>query len=389
MDPEGSRSYLRRVGGLSLLAAAGLALILAAWAGGSASRLPGSPDRPWAGPFPVTAFPASTPGSFDRRSLDLALSRCRLIDSTSTVPVLAHGLLLWGRGPHRAEGIPGDRVIDRLLDHDEYVRAFKPHHPLLVRTRYGVRFAEQLDEIVGDERLGREAHVGQLISALAECGIPLDRPIRTPEGPATLKDVLDDLIANFTLDNELDWSLMALTLYLPPAKGWRNKFGAEFTFDQLASRFLERPLGEGSPCAGTHTLYTLALMLQANRRSHILAPVVEGRIVGYLASARDQLARAQHADGYWTVDWAKNNPLRGGRGDVIDAVWMTGHHLDWMAIVPTDLRISEPGLVRASRFVCQQAAAHDRDTVVARCCSFFHGIRATQRLIGDIAPSPH
>jgi hypothetical protein len=359
------------------LSAVGLWILL----GSSSHR---QPQGSHPGAVAVVPVPAFGPGEFDRHVVGEAMAKCRLGDSDSKVAVLAHGLMLWGPVADRQrEPLVGSPLIEQILDNEKYREAYGTRHPLLIRTRYGARFADQRDELTTEERLDRESHVGQLLSILGECGVPLSSPIRTAEGPATLMNVLDDLVANFTLDHELDWSLAALALYLPPRRSWCNKFGTEFTFDQLAEHLLDRPLGQGSPCCGTHTLYTLAILLQVHRQEGILQQSTVGRLTGYLKAARERLIQNQTQDGFWTTDWAAVSDAHPdlGKDGVVQAIWMTGHHLDWMAIVPVDCRVPESGLRRAAEIVCRRTAATDSGQTLANCCYYFHGIRATLRLI--------
>src|SRR5207302_3298465 len=97
-----------------------------------------------------------------------------------------------------------------------------------------------------------ELHRDQTLAAFAELGLPLSFTLQGDGGTGTLRDVLDDSLANFHLgQKELAWTALAYALYLPPVKSWINRYGERFGFDQLVSEMLDRPL-DAESCGGTH-----------------------------------------------------------------------------------------------------------------------------------------
>lgn len=355
---------------LLLLASVGAIGIAAGW------RRPARPG-PAARPIRMFAY-----GAFSERDVEMdryraALEKCRPSASWHAMPALLHGLMLWGPQPNDPTG---PTLLACVLDHRSLVEAYGDHTPFLVRTRYGAQFSDS--RVTAKSRADRESHVGQALSILAELEVPPSRRIETADGPATMKDVIDDLVANYSPDAEPEWTVAALACYLPPERSWRNKFGEEYSFDEVASRLLERPHGLASPCAGTHTLYSLSVLLQVDRQASILSRDSRARAEAYLRRAASLLEKSQRGDGSWGIDWAREvDPARLWKRQ--EPIWMTGHHLDWMAIVPDVLRVPPDRLASAARFVARSIAAIPDETVPERdTCAYYHGPRAIRRLLG-------
>src|SRR5262249_37615733 len=157
---------------------------------------------------------------------------------------------------------------------------------------------------------------------------PLSQSIRLPGArEGTLQLVLDDLMANFVLEGEIYWDAVALALYVPPARAWKNKFGKEFTFDVLAEELLSRPVLD-SACAGTHRLIALTILLRVDEEERILSSAVHDRVYSLLKEVAQTLTVNQRADGAWQANWpealpgAKPSPSW-ARGDVTSEIIAT------------------------------------------------------------------
>lgn len=146
----------------------------------------------------------------------------------------------------------------------------------------------------------REAHRDQLLAVLGEIGIPLDAPVTTDRGPKPLRGLLDDSVANFSLDQgEIEWTALAYALYLPPQRQWTDKFGTAFQFDQLARELMRRELGEQRACSGTHLLYSLAVLCRVDESEPVLSQDTRRELRRYLAAMSDRAAASQRIDGSW------------------------------------------------------------------------------------------
>jgi hypothetical protein len=315
------------------------------------------------------------------RDFDEACEKCLPSEKWSSVSSLVHSILLWGNRCYLMIDDEAVGLLSVLTQHPTFEKYFGQRSPLLASTRYGARFFGNTWTTSNEENQSREAHAGQVLAVLAECGVPLTQKIQTSDGlNLSLRSVLDDAKANFSMDTEIEWITAAVALYDSQQPIWSNRFGENISLDRLANALANRELTR-SACAGTHTLYTLAVLLQANDHSHFLSSRSKNRIQEFLARARDALEATQAEDGSWSYFWDPGLARYRRFENRHEHVWITGHHLDWQAIVPPTLRVANERLGWAARYVCRQTALATREEVLAGCCEFFHGVRATSRLL--------
>lgn len=289
------------------------------------------------------------------------------------------------------EGQGAVPIVDLLLDVPSGSHFFGGSETLF-RTQAGARF--NLHEVLlkGTNQQGTEAHAGQVLSVLGLAGVPSGRPIRLADGTTgSVAWLLDDLEAGFLPAGEIYWEAMALALYLPPRRSWRNRFGEEYTFDVLARELLARPLEE-SACAGTHRLITLAVLMRADEVHPVLSEAVRGDLRGHLAEMAARLAAKQHPEGGWGMDWYESDSshaaaeIRDPRAIIIP----TGHHLEWLMLMPEDSRPPDRDLARAAeRLVRLTAGEAGRDPRWLRenYCPATHAVRSA-RILARPAEGP-
>ncbi|MBX3414273.1 MAG: hypothetical protein KF708_16420 [Pirellulales bacterium] len=243
--------------------------------------------------------------------------------------------------------IPDDeravRCLDVLLDVQSANRLYAHGHSL-VRTRYGVRVPEINESLLSTPQGHSQSHHGQVLATLARLGVALSHSLDVGDGrPATVADMLADLVANFQLEGEIYWDAVALALYVSPETTWTNRFGRRFSFDDLAEELLARDLSD-SPCAGTHALISLSVLQRVDQESPVLSAACRQRLLAFLRSKFDRAARSQQADGLWTPLWHAEDPtaLRrvkwGSDLSRLDTVLATGHLLEWLLLCPLEWR---------------------------------------------------
>jgi len=130
---------------------------------------------------------------------------------------LEHALHLFGREarvPAKGGGEPVS-IVELFLDADRSAAHFGGAKTI-APTRYGARFPLFRESMRGIAQPTTEAHPGETLAVLAGVGVPLSHPIRFANGDtSTFQAVLDDLVANFTLQGEIYWNAVAVTLYVP------------------------------------------------------------------------------------------------------------------------------------------------------------------------------
>ncbi len=258
---------------------------------------------------------------------------------------------------------------------------------VLVRTRYGLRFHEVFPWALTADHSRSEAHPGQGLSILAMRGVPLATPVRNSTSDQfRVHDVLQDLTANFTLEGEIYWDAIALTLYIPPARLWSDKFGEEFTFDDLSAELMARS-PEESPCGGTHALIALTILLRADLESPVLSRAIRSRLREYLQRVVRTLEQGMLPDGGWTLDWdhpQSATPESTLAQDEIYVLTATGHHLEWLILLPTDLQPTDDVLNRSAERCLRILRLHvdDDNWVRDHYCPATHAARSIGLLAG-------
>jgi hypothetical protein len=291
-----------------------------------------------------------------------------------------HGL------PSKAAGGIFSPEIDplRLLTVEDAGRTYFGH-PALFRTRNGVCFPTGTAAAVSKDG-ALELHRDQTLAAFGELGLPLATPLVVGGGPAELRDVLRDSIANFHLEQkELAWTAVAYALYLPPVRTWTNRFGEEYAFDDLARALLDSSLQESS-CGGAHVLDSLTILLRADSLEPIVSKAVRSRMREYLAHCAEVATKSQGKDGSWPPGW--NTPLlpkatREGLSpeDTAGArLIMTGHLAEWLLYLPDGLRPTDEVLERAAVWLLAALSAASRAEMERVFCPWSHACCTLRQL---------
>jgi hypothetical protein len=335
---------------------------------------------------------AATSGAFARRvlapkaglvdlpepgRLDVVLQRLRP-NGGSSLGGLLHAIHLYGDGL-AVVGESGDpaRVLGLVLDADMARQAGKGFGDgqVFARTSHGLRFALADTWKLSVDQANTEYHPGQGLAALATAGVPLDARISSPGGAdGRVGDVLADLVANFSLEGEIFWEAVALAFYLPPNRSWGDKFGKVYTFDDLSDELLRRPL-DGSSCAGTHILIALTTILRSDMEAPLLSPGHRTALRSHLRGVVERLERSRLDEGGWAHDWSEPGGIETAPREVIIA---TGHHLEWLMLLPDDLRPGPSVLGRAAehslRLLLEKS--EDPEWVRTNYCPAIHAARS-------------
>jgi len=273
------------------------------------------------------------------------------------------------------------RFLDLALD-DRKSRAYFGEASL-INTRTGVRCL--VSERGADKgQKERQAHEDQLLAILAELGIPLSYPIRTPDGERAVRHLLEDALANFDLNQtEIEWSAQAFALYLPPRTSWADKFGAHRTFDDLVGELMRRPFdADGRACAGTHLFYSLVLIARVDEQVPVLTGPARQRLRSFLGSNARLAVRSQSAEGWWGPRWYEGpvgSPEEAGAGDA-GKVLATGHLVECLMMMPAGDVPPRDCFLRAIRWLQGRLLACGTDDLGPYYCPYSHAGRVVQQL---------
>jgi hypothetical protein len=274
--------------------------------------------------------------------------------------------------------------IKIALTGDDLGRRLLGNSPL-ARTPYGLRYPTREQTSIEMDR-SLEEHRDQVLASLGELGLPLSQPIVSGQSKGSLRQVLEDSVANFYLkQRELAWTTLAYSLYLPPQKSWTNRFGETFTFDDLASAMMDVRLDEQS-CAGTHSLYSLTILARVDRQSPVLSDTVRVRLGNRLERAVAAAVHAQDADGSWHPGWNRDllpegvprfwSPVDDARNRLI----ATGHLAEWFLYLPAELAPPDRVLIRAAGWIRTKLLAATADDVEQSFCPYTHAACLLRRV---------
>ena len=210
-------------------------------------------------------------------------------------------------------------------------------------------------------------HDDQYLHLLAEVAAPPDRRLLAAGGREfTVQDLVAASQRGFRPDQELGWTLVALSTYTPGDVAWQAGDGRSWRTPDLLGLAIAldaRRETEGGP----HHLYGVAYALRRLRApagrggrpddpgdAQVLADA-EVYLRRYAALAR----RFQRPDGAFSgsVFEMSSRPVTPNH-----LVHTTGHCLEWLAAALTPEELREPWVARAADRLLRELQAHPRDT---------------------------
>ncbi len=331
----------------------------AAWAaldyrhGGLRHRLPPLREKPW-GIAPLRDEPVAV----DTDVLRNVLNRLELRDRGPQLKInhVDHALRFLGKDhrPKQQGMLSGRQMLALLTDHREFARRYGNEvEPLLEVSDWGVRVR------FSARGLTVSSHRDHTVATLAEVGLPLNHPIHTARGPATMHHLVRHVLLSFELDQrEYEWSALVAGLYLAPRRQWFNHAGRRLSFDLVVPRIMRQRMPQGV-CYGNHRLFTLAALLQLDERHRLLSRPVRAAAVRYLRGMSRRLVRHQHSRGFWNGNWPHRKPesLRPATDGTVDRlpdrILATGHALEWLAIAPEEVLPPRETIVRGAAWLAE------------------------------------
>jgi hypothetical protein len=281
------------------------------------------------------------------------------------VPSILHALRLWGPQstfsddrfihPNRLGILSGDQMVQILLDDRKLHKSLVPCESILYWKPDGIE--------VQYGHNSTPAHCDQLLKVLAEIGLPANTPVSTfGEHQGTINDIIKGSLRDFLIDQELEFTAVAYSRWLPPVKSWTNRFEETCSFDNLADALLKKPLGKGA-CYGIHVPYALVNLLRANEQHSVVSSATAKSIENRLVEISRLLESHQDESGAWFGDWT-TAPVSGTSSqNSFEIITATGHHLEWVALAPNRLRPSEQSVAKAARLLARLIPEHDSITI--------------------------
>lgn len=303
--------------------------------------------------------------------------RPRLSGKQTKIGGMDHALRFWTAAAtfESKEYLSGEQLRRLLTDQRVFAKVYGDKElPLLIDEAKGVRIRTQ-------EGAATATHFDHTLACLAEVGTPLNYPVVTPQKTTQLREVLAYAITDFSLNQfEYEWSIQAFALYSPTSESWLTKEGQRVSYDVLAERLMRERLPRGV-CFGNHRLYTLAALVQIDESHPLFTKAKRQQVIDFLTENTVTLIRNQHAEGYWSSDWASADGAPAtetdATGDLLsDRILATGHALEWWAIAPPECLPPRENIVRASRWLIQSIDAQTDSEIQTRYTYLTHAGRA-------------
>lgn len=307
-----------------------------------------------------------------------------------SVPSAFHELKLWGKNADFTRKMLGTQrsgeflVTTLLSDRACRKNTVRSGGSYLLDSPFGIRPVLLGSDDAIDYR--GEAHYGQLLMILGEAGVPGTASVTaSSDRIGNIMDIYQDAVMQFSIGHELEFISCALAYWNPPQKTWRNQFGNEYSFDQLLSQLIATQLGKGT-CGGCHVPYAVVTILRVDEQFAILSDAVRERARKWLKTLAYYLEYHLSESGGWDNYWGHDSKSKFVMGDVVlDRITITGHHLEWIALAPPDVRPSEMTVRRAVKALRQDVESlpplHIRSFKSLLPVS--HGARALALLRGD------
>jgi hypothetical protein len=289
---------------------------------------------------------------------------------------LLHLMILWGTDvcfPGQTDRQPAPALKIALgVEEDPFYQA-RPK-PVFIDTagRLRVRTYAHRAAPTG------ELHIDQTVATLARLGVPLSQPLGTPGGKVTLRDAFRELLLRYKPDIEQEWTALAIAYYLPPETEWENEWGEHFRINDLAQALLSKPMG-ADPCKGTHQLEALSVLLRVNEQYPILDDSTRSAAAAFLKTVCDRLEWCQQKDGAVPYTWAELKKRAASEWTPDEYRWQlllaTGHHLEWIAVAPPELRPSDAFIGKAAEWCFQELTSRKPAEVAESICPPTHALK--------------
>jgi hypothetical protein len=259
---------------------------------------------------------------------------------------ILHGVLAYGERFSISTPEGSKPALQALLG-GEPIDGFHPTRgdTLGEPPRVGLRVAMEPLTKIG------QGHRDQWLAIVAQCGLPLDTEVHSPDHVFTLADWLRqaeyDVPRNLEL--EFSWSLIALTAYHDTNHRWISRDGMEYATADLLESELDQAL-PSSACGGTHRLIGIAMALRKRRSEGNPVTGVWARAEQLIGRQIENAKRNQNPDGSYSVAYL-HRP--GWTRDLGQTLGTTGHVLEFLAFAASDQTLREPWVERSVRRLCQ------------------------------------
>ncbi len=244
-----------------------------------------------------------------------------------------------------------DKKTKKHIKAVEWIQSGKELRGLkFIPTPHGV------DVRIGPQFSG-QGHQDQFVGELAQCGVSLDAKFNLYGKEYTFEDFLNHakMRAAVNKDQELSWTLVALSQYYGTDFQWTNDWGKKLTFKDLVRYELAQPIGIEAACGGTHRLFGLTWAYHIHLRNGGETNGVWAAVKEKLQKYQDMARRFQNPDGTFSTQY-----LSGPGNEKSDErrINTTGHVLEWLSISLTEKQLKEKWVRRGADALAKVILKH-------------------------------
>jgi len=205
-------------------------------------------------------------------------------------------------------------------------------------------------------------HVDQYLYGYADADMPL-----TAQGVATqadgsdirftIRDLLDGSMRTFKPDQELGWTLVVTSHYLPIDAEWQTDAGTKMSTADILALAVKRDARRETE-GGTHHLFGIGYALdkyrQANPDKALEGPWKDAReyLDKHIAITKD----FQNEDGSFSSAIFRS---RQQAPSAKTMVWATGHSIEWLTVAMDREQLKEPWMLHAVQALADTINATD------------------------------
>ncbi len=235
--------------------------------------------------------------------------------------------------------------------------------PWFQKTRYGGRAHPYSTDYAF------EGHPNQFLAILAIAEVPKEHTIITAQGETiTIADMVRHAQMEVSSREEITWTLWALSHYLEPNTRWQNKYGEQWSIEQLVQMQTQEPV-ENAACGGSHGLFSLTYArntyLKTDRPLRGVWLEADQKIQRYIREARAY----QNSDGTFSTDYFSGS---GHSYQFETRLNTSGHTLEFLTLALPKERLKDQWIRRAVHAISKDLIDHRRSP--AECGSLYHAM---------------
>lgn len=234
--------------------------------------------------------------------------------------------------------------------------------PWVEKTQYGGRFHTYT------ERYHFEGHPNQFLAILTMSDLPVTTTFNSPQGPVTIKQMLDHAKMVVNDVEEQTWTLWALSKYLPSNAAWVNNKGEQWSIERLVEKQTHANFNKAA-CGGTHGLFALAharkYHLDAGNNLNGVWIEADQTIKKYINTAR----ALQYSDGTFSCGYFAYKDYK---KDFAERLSPTGHTLEFLMMAVSDEELEKEWIRKGVEAVADDLINNRRKAV--DCGPLYHAL---------------